>query len=73
LDAAFDFAKETAMGIYEENLRANQQYAEHFHLGHLPMPVAKKLARMDARLTVEQVLPVSEPAMLTSSAMPADS
>lgn len=47
------------MGIYEENLAANQQYAERFELGHLPMPPAKKLAVvacMDARLNVEQVL-----------------
>jgi len=47
------------MGIYEENLAANQQYAEKFTLGHLPMPPARKLAIvacMDARLTVEQFL-----------------
>jgi carbonic anhydrase len=47
------------MGIYEENLAANQQYAEKFTLGHLPMPPARKLAVvacMDARLTVEQFL-----------------
>ena len=47
------------MGIYEENLAANQQYAEKFSLGHLPMPPARKLAIvacMDARLTVEQFL-----------------
>jgi carbonic anhydrase len=47
------------MGIYEENLAANQQYAEKFALGHLPMPPARKLAVvacMDARLTVEQFL-----------------
>jgi len=47
------------MGIYEENLAANQRYAERFELGHLPMPPAKKLAVvacMDARLTVEKVL-----------------
>jgi carbonic anhydrase len=47
------------MGIYEENLAANQQYAEKFMLGHLPMPPARKLAIvacMDARLTVEQFL-----------------
>src|SRR5260370_12079705 len=47
------------MGIYEENLTANQQYAEKFALGHLPMPPARKLAVvacMDARLTVEQFL-----------------
>jgi carbonic anhydrase len=47
------------MGIYEENLAANQQYAEKFTLGHLSMPPARKLAIvacMDARLTVEQFL-----------------
>ncbi|MFI5058153.1 MAG: beta-class carbonic anhydrase [Candidatus Acidiferrales bacterium] len=47
------------MGIYEENLAANQRYAEKFTLGHLPMPPARKLAIvacMDARLTVEQFL-----------------
>ncbi len=47
------------MGIYEENLAANQQYAEKFALGHLPMPPAQKLAVvacMDARLTVEKFL-----------------
>ncbi len=47
------------MGIYEENLTANQQYAEKFALGHLSMPPARKLAVvacMDARLTVEQFL-----------------
>jgi carbonic anhydrase len=47
------------MGIYEENLAANQQYVEKFALGHLPMPPARKLAVvacMDARLTVEQFL-----------------
>ncbi len=47
------------MGMYEENLAANQQYAEKFALGHLPMPPARKLAVvacMDARLTVEQFL-----------------
>jgi carbonic anhydrase len=47
------------MGIYEENLAANKQYAEKFTLGHLPMPPARKLAIvacMDARLTVEQFL-----------------
>jgi len=51
--------EEAVMGIYEENLAANQQYAEKFTLGHLPMPPARKLAIvacMDARLTVEQFL-----------------
>lgn len=47
------------MGVYEETLAANQQYAERFTLGHLPMPPGRKLAIvacMDARLTVEQFL-----------------
>ncbi len=47
------------MGVYEETLEANQQYAAGFGLGHLPMPPARKLAVvacMDARLTVEQFL-----------------
>jgi carbonic anhydrase len=47
------------MGIYEENLAANREYAGKFTLGHLPMPPARKLAIvacMDARLTVEQFL-----------------
>ena len=47
------------MGIYEENLAANREYAQKFALGHLPMPPARKLAIvacMDARLTVEQFL-----------------
>jgi carbonic anhydrase len=51
--------EEAIMGIYEENLAANQEYAEKFSLGHLPMPPARKLAIvacMDARLTVERFL-----------------
>ncbi len=47
------------MGVYEETLKANQDYAAAFGLGHLPMPPARKLAVvacMDARLTVEQFL-----------------
>ncbi len=47
------------MGVYEETLKANQQYARRFKLGDLPMPPARKLAIvacMDARLTVEQFL-----------------
>ncbi len=47
------------MGVYEETLAANQQYAAGFGLGQLPMPPARKLAVvacMDARLTVEQFL-----------------
>jgi len=47
------------MGVYEETLTANQQYAAGFGLGQLPMPPARKLAIvacMDARLTVEPFL-----------------
>ena len=47
------------MGIYEENLAANREYADKFTLGYLPMPPAKKLAIvacMDARMSVEQFL-----------------
>lgn len=47
------------MGVYEETLKANQDYAAAFGLGRLPMPPARKLAVvacMDARLTVEQFL-----------------
>lgn len=47
------------MGVFEENLAANREYAQKFTLGHLPMPPARKLAIvacMDARLTVEQFL-----------------
>jgi len=47
------------MGVHEETLEANQQYARSFGLGQLPMPPARKLAVvacMDARLTVEQFL-----------------
>src|SRR3990170_1330035 len=47
------------MGVTEEVLKANEDYARDFALGHLPIPPARKLAVvacMDARLTVEQVL-----------------
>jgi len=47
------------MSVIEEVLKANEDYAQHFTLEHLPMPPARKLAVvacMDARLTVEQVL-----------------
>jgi carbonic anhydrase len=47
------------MGVYEETLAANRQYAERFSLGHLAMPPERRLAVvacMDARLTVEQFL-----------------
>jgi carbonic anhydrase len=47
------------MGIYEENLAANQLYVEKFSLGHLPIRPARKLAIvacMDSRLDFEQFL-----------------
>jgi carbonic anhydrase len=47
------------MGVTEEVLKANEDYARNFKPGHLPMPPRRKLAIvacMDARLTVEQVL-----------------
>ncbi len=47
------------MGVYEETLEANQQYARSFGLAHLQTPPARKLAVvacMDARLTIEQIL-----------------
>jgi carbonic anhydrase len=47
------------MGVTAEVLKANEDYARNFKLGHLPMPPGRKLtivACMDARLTVEQVL-----------------
>lgn len=47
------------MGVYEENLAANREYAERFALGHLPMAPARKLAIlacMDSRLTFEEFL-----------------
>jgi carbonic anhydrase len=47
------------MGVYEENLKANREYAEKFTLGHLPMPPARKLAIiacMDSRMAIEQFL-----------------
>lgn len=47
------------MSVIDEVLQNNQNYAEQFTLGHLPMPPARKLAVlacMDARLTVEQFL-----------------
>jgi carbonic anhydrase len=50
------------MGIYQETLQCNENYAKQFKLGHLPMPPGRKLAVvacMDARLTVEQVLGLS--------------
>ena len=47
------------MSVIDEVLKANQEYAKNFKLGHLPMPPANKLAVvacMDARLTVKQIL-----------------
>lgn len=47
------------MSVIEEVLKANEEYAKNFKLGHLPMPPARKLAVvacMDARLTVSQLL-----------------
>jgi carbonic anhydrase len=47
------------MGLTDEVVAANQQYAADFRLGHLPMPPARKLAIvacMDARLTIEPAL-----------------
>jgi carbonic anhydrase len=47
------------MSVIDEALTANDYYAGHFKLGHLPMPPSRKLAVlacMDARLTVEQIL-----------------
>jgi carbonic anhydrase len=47
------------MGVIDEVLAANENYARDFKLGHLAMPPARKLAIvacMDARLTVEQML-----------------
>lgn len=45
------------MSVTDEVLNADEDYACNFHLGHLTMPPARKLAIlacMDARLTVEQ-------------------
>ncbi|MGH7801958.1 MAG: beta-class carbonic anhydrase [Thermodesulfobacteriota bacterium] len=47
------------MSVINEVLKANQEYAKNFKLGHLPMPPANKLAVvtcMDARMTVSQLL-----------------
>jgi carbonic anhydrase len=47
------------MSVIDEVLKANQEYAKNFNLGHLPMPPARKLAVvacMDARMTVSQLL-----------------
>lgn len=45
--------------IYEQTMRANEEYASGFDLGQLAMPPAKRLAVvacMDARLTIERML-----------------
>ncbi len=47
------------MPVYEDALRANEEYASVFNLGGLPMPPGKKLAVvacMDARLSPEAML-----------------
>ena len=47
------------MGVIEEAVKANSNYANGFQSGDLPMPPARKiaiLACMDARLTVEPML-----------------
>jgi carbonic anhydrase len=45
------------MSTTEEVLKANEDYARNFRLGHLTIPPARRLAIvacMDARLSVEQ-------------------
>lgn len=47
------------MSVIDELLKANEEYARGFTLGHLPAPPAQRLAVvacMDARLTVESIL-----------------
>ena len=47
------------MSVTEETIKANENYANDFALGDLPMPPARKLAVvacMDARLMVDQML-----------------
>ena len=47
------------MSVTDEVLKANEEYARNFTLGHLPLPPARKLAVvacMDARLIVSQIL-----------------
>ncbi len=47
------------MSTIDETLKSNQQYAQSFNLGSLPMPPGRKLAVvacMDARVTVEELL-----------------
>ncbi len=46
------------MGVTDEILKANEEYAKNFQLGDLPMPPGRKLAIiacMDARVTVEDL------------------
>ena len=46
------------MGVTDEVLKANEEYAKNFQLGDLPMPPGRKLAIiacMDARVTVEDL------------------
>lgn len=47
------------MSVIDEIVKANQEFAREFALGHLPLPPARRLAVvacMDARLTVEPAL-----------------
>ncbi|MBI3302432.1 MAG: carbonic anhydrase [Deltaproteobacteria bacterium] len=47
------------MSVIDDVLKTNETYAQHFALGHLAMPPARKLAIvacMDARMTVEPML-----------------
>ena len=47
------------MSVIEEVIKANENYAQNFTIGDLPMPPGRKLAVvacMDARVTVEEVL-----------------
>lgn len=46
------------MGVTDEILKANEEYAKNFQLGDLPIPPSRKLAIiacMDARVTVEDL------------------
>jgi carbonic anhydrase len=47
------------MGVIDEALKSNKDYANRFELGKLPMPPSRMLAVvacMDARLTIEEML-----------------
>ncbi len=51
------------MGVIDEVLKANEDYAKSFTKGHLPMPPGRKLAVvacMDARLDVHKILGLQE-------------